>query len=157
MTAGTATLDTLPEPDSEPQFYEGVRLRRLAAFLVDLIAILVLLGGVALIGIVVGLLTFGIGFAFIVPAFALTGIAYRTTLIAERSATLGMMLMGIELRDMFGRPLTLPLAFLHTCGFTAVSYLPPVLIASLIYAGLNRHGRTLHDALFQVTMINRPV
>ncbi|MEM9781199.1 MAG: RDD family protein [Pseudomonadota bacterium] len=156
MTATAAPLDSLPTPDREPQFYDGVRLRRLAAFGVDLIVILILLGGVAMIGVVVGLLTFGLGLAFVIPAFALTGLAYRTTLIAERSATLGMMLMGIELRDNMGRPLSLPLAFLHTCGFTAMTYLPPVLIASLIYAGVNQYGRTLHDALFQVTMINRP-
>ncbi|MEL6265311.1 MAG: RDD family protein [Pseudomonadota bacterium] len=150
------TTDALPRPETEPQFYEGVRLRRVAAFVVDLGAILVLTGGVALIGIVIGLLTFGLGFAFLVPAFALTGIAYRTTLIAERSATLGMMLMGIELRDAAGRPLTLPLAFVHTCAFTAMFYLPPVLVASLAYAALNRRGQTLHDALVQVVMINRP-
>ncbi|MEM6488893.1 MAG: RDD family protein [Pseudomonadota bacterium] len=146
-----------PDPATDPQFYDGVRLRRLAAFAVDLLAILILLGGVAVIGVLIGLLTLGVGFLFLVPAFALTGIVYRATMLMDRSATLGMALMGIEVRDRDGEPLDSATAVIHTVAFTAMSLLIPVLIASVIYACLNARGQTLHDALVQTVVINRPL
>jgi len=148
---------SMPDPVAESRFYEGVRTRRLAAFVVDLAVILVLLGGVAVIGTLIGILTFGAGFALLVPAFALTGLVYRTTMVMERSATLGMLLMGIELRDARGERLTAFLAFVHAAAYTAILYLPPVLLCSLLYCLFNQRGQLLHDALAGTVMINRPV
>ncbi|MEM6943932.1 MAG: RDD family protein [Pseudomonadota bacterium] len=145
-----------PDPIADRQFYEGVPARRLAAFFVDLLVILVLLGGVTLVVALLGLVTFGLAFVFLVPAFALTGIIYRTTMIMERSATLGMMLMGIELRDARGERLETVLAAVHSAVFTAFSYLPPVMILSLAWAAWNPRGQLFHDILCQTVMINRP-
>ncbi|MEM6679252.1 MAG: RDD family protein [Pseudomonadota bacterium] len=145
-----------PDPITDAQFYDGVRGRRVAAFAVDLMIILILLGGVAMIGLVIGFLTLGLGLAFIIPAFALTGILYRATMLSERSATLGMMLMGIELRDVTGERINTPTAVMHSAAFTAATYLTPVLLASLAWALMNPRGQMLHDALCGTVMINRP-
>lgn len=147
---------SLPSPAEAPQFYEGVRLRRLFAFFVDCLVIAVLMGGVAILGVIVGLLSFGIGFAFIVPAFAVVGIVYRTTMVMERGATLGMLLMGIELRTATGGALTPLQAFTHAAAFTAMSYLPPVILCSLIWSLMNPKGLLLHDLFAGTAMINRP-
>lgn len=146
----------LPGPAEAPQLYEGVRLRRLFAFAVDCLVIGVLMGGVALVGVVIGLLTFGLGLAFIVPAFAVIGILYRTTMVMEQGATLGMMLMGVELRTAAGERATGLQSFTHAAAFTAMSYLPPVLICSLLWSLMNPKGLLLHDAFAGMAMINRP-
>ncbi|MEL6775420.1 MAG: RDD family protein [Pseudomonadota bacterium] len=148
---------SLPDPDRDPQFYEGVRLRRVIAFAVDCAVIGILMGGIAMIGVVVGLLTLGGGLPFVVTAFALVGIAYRTTMVMEQGGTLGMLLMGIEVRLATGdRPAFLQ-SLAHAAAFTAMSYLPPALIASMLFAMLNRRGQMLHDLFAGATMINRPV
>ncbi|MEL7139500.1 MAG: RDD family protein [Pseudomonadota bacterium] len=147
---------SFPDPVSDSQFYHGVRARRVAAFFVDLLVIVVLLIGVIMIGAVVGVITAGIGFVLLIPAIAVTGLVYRTTMVMERSATLGMMLMGIELRDARGSRLDGSTAFIHALAFTATLYLPPVLIASVGWAAINPRGQTIPDALCQTVMINRP-
>ncbi|MEL6481964.1 MAG: RDD family protein [Pseudomonadota bacterium] len=147
---------SFPDPVSDSQFYQGVRARRFAAFFVDQLAIIILLLGVLMIGVVVGIVTAGIGFLLLIPAIAVTGLVYRTTMVMERSATLGMMMMGIELRNAQGQRLDNSTAFIHALAFTATLYLPPVLFASLAWAAINPRGQTIPDALCQTVMINQP-
>lgn len=146
-------MDGLPDPDREPQFYEGVPARRLAAWVVDFL--LVLLIGVP-IALVFGLATFGLGFALFPMVIATVGFLYRTATIADRSATLGMRFMGIELRRSDGSRFDLVTAFLHTAIYTVAISFVFVQLASCVAILLTRYGQGLPDIILRTTAINRP-
>jgi uncharacterized RDD family membrane protein YckC len=156
----TQTLDSffgpmpgLPDPELDRQFYAGVPGRRFAAWIVDVV--LVALVSLVLIP-VFGLLTLGLGF-FVAPLlFMAIGFAYRVTTVSGRSATLGMRLMGIELRRGDGRRFDLGYATLHTALYTATVMLPVLLLASAVTALGTRYQQTLPDLLLRTTAINPP-
>lgn len=126
--------------------YEGVRTRRVVAFVIDYFVIAVLLVPVAIIVGVLGILTLGLGwmlFSIIGPAVALTYIWF--TLGGNNQATMGMSMMGIKLERLDGRPVDGMLAIVHSVLFWAgnVILTPLILLATLF---LDRK-RTVHDLL----------
>ena len=143
----------IPDPHSDPQFYEGVPLRRFVAFWIDTGVILVLwvVGGTAL-----AVVTFGLGVALIPLLLVATAFLYRWILLAQTSATLGMRLTGIEIRDASGNRVTPPLAALHTVGFMiSLGFLPLAIIGWILMAN-SPTRQTLHDIVFGTVAINRP-
>lgn len=140
----------LPDPDSDAQFYSGVPAKRLVAFLIDV----VLVWGLA---ILVSLLTLGIGFFILGFLIAIIDLIYRTMTIGSKSATVGMSLMGIELRTFSGDRFTTGHALIHTLLFYAMLAFVVVQLVSVIMMGGSRYGRGLHDLIVGSTMINRPV
>ena len=149
MTDGLA-LPALPDPDADPQFYAGVPAKRLLAFVLDVIAV----WGVA---ILVSILTLGLGFFLFAALVGLIDLFYRVLTIASRSATPGMRVVGIELRDAAGQPLTFGQALVHTLLFyIAMAFVIAQLVSVLLMAG-SRFGRGLHDIPLPTTMINRPL
>ncbi len=126
--------------------YEGVRTRRVIAFVIDYLLIGLLLIPFALIVFVVGVLTLGLGwflFGILGPAVAL--IYVWNTLGGRNQATIGMQMMGIRLDRLDGRPVDGMLAVVHTVLFWAANAVltPLILLASLV---LDRK-RTLHDLM----------
>ncbi len=126
--------------------YEGVRTRRVIAFVIDYFLIGLLLIPFALIVFVVGVLTLGLGwflFGILGPAAAL--IYVWNTLGGRNQATIGMQMMGIRLDRLDGRPVDGMLAVVHTVLFWAANAVltPLILLASLV---LDRK-RTLHDLM----------
>jgi uncharacterized RDD family membrane protein YckC len=126
--------------------YEGVRTRRVIAFVIDYFLIGLLLIPFALIVFVVGVLTLGLGwflFGILGPAVAL--IYVWNTLGGRNQATIGMQMMGIRLDRLDGRPVDGMLAVVHTVLFWAANAVltPLILLASLV---LDRK-RTLHDLM----------
>ncbi|MGB0926767.1 MAG: RDD family protein [Pikeienuella sp.] len=139
-----------PNPDTDPQFYDGVPAKRLLAFAIDVVAV----WGVA---IVISVLTLGIGFFLFAPLVFVIDVVYRVITIGNKSATPGMRVMGIELRDARGDRLTIGQAALHTALFyVAMAFVIIQLISVLLMAG-SRYGRGVHDMPFSTTMINRPL
>lgn len=96
-----SSTSTLPHPRSNAAFYEGVPFKRLIAWLIDLAftaAIAAVLSAiVSLFGLVLIL-----PFLLLPLIWALTGFAYRWLTIGTSSATWGMQIMAIELRDRDG-------------------------------------------------------
>lgn len=126
--------------------YEGVRTRRIIAFLVDYLIVGLLTIPFAIVVLLLGLLTFGLGwmlFSILVPAVALVYI--WTTLGGPAQATVGMRLMGIRLERLDGRPVDGMLAVVHSVLFWAANALltPLVLLVTLF----SDRKRTLHDLL----------
>lgn len=126
--------------------YEGVRTRRIIAFLVDYLIVGLLVIPFAIVVLLLGLLTFGLGwmlFSILVPAVALVYI--WTTLGGPAQATVGMRLMGIRLERLDGRPVDGMLAVVHSVLFWAANALltPLVLLVTLF----SDRKRTLHDLL----------
>lgn len=145
-----------PDPIRDSQFYEGVPLRRLAAFCIDLVIIFVLWCVVLLVGLALTLVTFGLAAPLLVVASA-TDFLYRWLMLARYSATIGMRFTGIELRDSNGRRLDPGSAFLHVAGFYITIFFLPLLLISLIMMGMSAHRRMAHDLALGAVMINRPV
>ena len=126
--------------------YDGVRTRRIFAFLLDYLIVGLLLIPFAILVFLLGLLTFGLGwslFAILAPVVAL--IYVWNTLGGPNQATVGMRMMGIRLDRLDGRPVDSMLAVVHSVLFWAgnVVLTPLVLLVSLFAD----RKRTLHDLL----------
>ena len=143
----------LPDPERDPQFYDGVPSRRLVAWFVDVA--LILLVGVPL-AVLFGLFTLGFGFVLFPLVIAATGFLYRTATIAGGSATWGMRFVGIELRRGDGSRFDLLTAVLHT-GIYMVCISVIVLQAiSCLTIVATRYHQSLADIILGTTAINSP-
>lgn len=139
----------LPDPDRQSVFYDGIPAKRLMAWVVDVILILVMM-------LIIGVLTLTVAF-WLWPVFwVATSFLYRTLTIGSASATLGMRLMNIELRNAAGARLTGTEAMLHTAAYLicASFFLPQVLSVAMIALG-TRH-QSLPDVFLGTAAINRP-
>ena len=138
----------LPDPVLQPEFYADIPMKRLVAFVVDMIVTL---------GLVLMVLPFTAftGLFFLPLLFAVIGFAYRVVTLANGSATLGMRLMAIEFRDSDGRRLDLNTAVLHTLGFTLSWSVLVAQVASvvLMLTGARRQGLT--DLVLGTVALNR--
>lgn len=145
----------LPDPDKDPQFYEAVNSRRIVAFFIDTVISLALC---TVVWIVVMVLTLGFGILLSGLIWMATAFAYRVfTLGSGQSATVGMRMTGIEIRNLRGDPLTYGEAAIHTILFMmALSFIFPQLISLLMAQGSSR-GRLLHDIPLGSTAVNRPL
>lgn len=138
----------LPHPDHQPEFYDGVPLKRLIAWLVDTAVIAAL----SLIGLIFTAFTAIFFFALF---YLIVGFVYRTATIAAGSATWGMRLAGIELRDAGGRPLDGGLALAHTLGYSVSIAFPVLQAISVLMMLLGARGQGLTDAVLGTVMLNR--
>lgn len=126
--------------------YDGVRTKRVFAFILDYIIVALLLIPFAILVALLGLLTFGLGwmlFAVLGPAVAILYV--WNTLGGPNQATVGMRAMGIRLDRLDGQPVDGMLAVVHSVLFWAgnVVLTPLVLLVSLFAD----RKRTLHDLL----------
>ncbi len=139
----------LPDPVSEPRFYDGILVKRSLAWVVDIAIITALTVGA-------GILTLTVGF-FLFPLFFLAiGALYRVTTLANASATWGMRLMGIELRGHDGQRFALPQAAFHVTGYyVSMTFVVPAL-ASLVAMCMTDRRQGLTDLVMGAAAINRP-
>ena len=148
-----AGLTGLPDPERDPQFYDGVPLRRGIAWLIDVTIILLL--GVPL-AFLFSIATLGVGFAVFPLLVAAVGFFYRTATISGGSATLGMRFVGIELRRHDGRRFDFATALLHTAIYTFAVSLVVLQLASIAAILGTRYGQSLPDLLLRTTAIKPP-
>ncbi len=143
----TMTLDAGElafDPVVHPERYDGVRTRRIFAFLIDA-AMIFFLMVVAYVAIaVVGLFTFGLLWLLFPAVWPVVAILYSVlTLGGPYSATLGMRFAGIEIRTVAGRRMDHGLALLHALLFWAsVAILTPFV---LLVALFTDRKQLLHD------------
>lgn len=138
----------LPDPDVQSEFYEDVTFKRLIAWFIDTAAIFVLCVLVLPFTAFTGLFFFGaLMFVF--------GFAYRVVTIATGSATWGMRLMSIELRQADGSRFDLSAAFLHTLGFTVSAMFPILQIISIVLMIASERKQGLTDHVMGSVAINR--
>lgn len=126
--------------------YDGVRTRRVFAFLLDYMIVALLLIPFAIVVFLLGLLTLGLGwslFAILAPLVAL--IYVWNTLGGPNQATVGMRMMGIRLERLDGRPVDGMLGVVHSVLFWAGNVvLTPLILLVALFAD---RKRTLHDLL----------
>lgn len=138
----------LPDPDTQAEFYADVPMKRAIAWVVDSLLILAMV-------VLIGFLTVFVGFFFFGFLLLAVGLIYRTVSLANRSATPGMRLTAIELRNHKGERLDLMTAFLHTLLFTlSVSFVVPQLISIVLMLTTPR-GQGLTDMLLGTAAVNR--
>lgn len=128
------------------RLFEGVLTRRMLAFCLDYLFVGLLMIPFAVTVLLLGVLTFGLGwalFGILFPAVALVYVA--TTLGGERQATPGMQVMGIRLERMDGRKVNGLLAIVHSVLFWAGNVILTPLV--LLVALFTDRKRTLHDLL----------
>ena len=126
--------------------YEGVRTRRVFAFLIDYLIVAFLCIPFAILVALLGVLTLGLGWMLFGVLFPTVALVYIWSTLGGRSqATVGMRTMSLRLERLDGMAVNGLLAVVHTVLFWAgnVVLTPLVLLATLF---LDRK-RTLHDLL----------
>jgi uncharacterized RDD family membrane protein YckC len=146
-----------PDPLDHPEFYEGIVTRRIAAHLLDALLILLLIGGLGLVLVVLGVLTFGLLWLPLVFLGVAIPLAYDTLQVGgRRAATLGMRAFGLEVRSWTGGHPLRPQALLRAVLFWGMSYYTAAVMMWLLLgvALFNRRRRCLHD-YFSGTLVIR--
>jgi uncharacterized RDD family membrane protein YckC len=146
MTVRVIEGDIIQSRLDDVRAFDGVRTRRVFAFLLDYLIVALLLIPFAILVFLLGILTLGLGwslFAILGPAVALLYV--WNTLGGPNQATTGMRMMGIRLDRLDGRPVDGMLAVVHSVLFWAgnVVLTPLILLATLF----TDRKRTVHDLL----------
>ncbi|MES0030607.1 RDD family protein [Mesorhizobium sp. M0040] len=153
MNARVLDGDIITSRLEDVRAYEGVRTRRILAFVIDYFIVALLTIPFAILVFLFGLLTLGLGwmlFSILVPAVAILYI--WNTLGSKDQATTGMKMMGIRLDRLDGSPIDGLTAVVHSVLFWAGNVIlsPLVLLVSLF----SDRKRTLHDLLLG-TVVSR--
>jgi len=139
----------LPHPEADAQFYANVPQRRLIAWFIDA----VIIGGLTLL-ILIG--TLGLA-GFILPIILIVlSFFYRVATLRSASATIGMQLVGIQMRDRRGLKFDPQTATIHTTLYIIATVLFPLQLVSCLLMYKTRYGQGLHDMMLGTTAINTP-
>lgn len=144
----TQSFANHPDPMRAPQFYASVPSKRLIAWIIDVVFTVVLT-------LLVIPFTAFIGIFFFPVLVMLIGFAYRTLTIAASSATWGMRIMSIELRDEQGARFDFVKALLHTLGYSISLAFILVQVVSIVMMVGSARGQSLTDLALGSVMINR--
>lgn len=127
--------NALPDPATAPELFEGILLRRILAYMIDVALMGVLLVAVAIVGGIVGFFTFGLGWLSLVLVIPLVIAGYyATTLGSSRRATIGMQAMDIVLTPARGAPLDGWKILIHPLVFWITSWIAwPVSLAIALF------------------------
>lgn len=139
---------SLPDPDTRPEFYRGTASKRLLAWMVDALVVLSL-------SFVASILTLGIGFFFFIAIATVVSFLYRWMTLAGGSATWGMRLMAIELREADGGTLQSSTALIHTAGYLFSCWTAPLQLISMVLMGVSGRGQGLSDMVLGTAAVNR--
>lgn len=137
-----------PDPEAQPEFYNGVPMKRFLAWIVDasltLVLCLILLPFTAFSGI------------FFFPLMILVvGFVYRVATLANGSATWGMRLFGMELRTARDERLDSATAFAHCLGYSVSVAMMPLQLISLVLMCTTARGQGLTDMVLGTVALNR--
>jgi uncharacterized RDD family membrane protein YckC len=154
------SIDVKPhayDPATQPELFEGVLPRRIVAFAIDVVVILVPVAAVAIFIVLFGLVTFGFGwllFWLLFPATIVWALVYYGwTFGSPASATIGMRTMDLEMRTWYGAPSYFVLGAVHAIVFWLAmrAYLTPIVLLTALF---NDRRRLLHDMLVGTVVIN---
>src|SRR6202011_4919817 len=116
-----------------PELFRGVLVRRMLAFLIDLVVLSIPVVLACLFIALFGVVTLGLGWALfwlVSPASVIWAlIYYGASLGGPHSATLGMRVMDLELRTWYGTPGYFVLGAMHAVLFwLSISFLSPLIL-----------------------------
>ena len=140
-------MTRLPDPISQSEFYTDTPIKRLFAWVIDVVITFVLT-------LVLAILTGGLLFLLFFGIWAIVSVVYRTLTLAKKSATPGMSFVGIEFRDSHGAHFDFGTAALHTLG-TLFSFATTVQLISIILMLTTPRKQGLMDMLFGSVALNK--
>jgi uncharacterized RDD family membrane protein YckC len=146
------------DPDTNPELFEGVLARRVVAFFIDFVIIAIPVVLAAMFIFAFGIITLGLGWAlyWLLPAISVVWalVYFGVTLGSDRSATVGMRVMDLEMRTWYGAPAYFVLGAVHAVAFWfTVSFFSPFV---LLVAFFNERRRLLHDIMLGTVIVNNP-
>lgn len=145
----TRPLHGLPDPMREPAFYQGVVTKRALAWVVD--------AGVTLLLCLLILPFTAFTALFWWPVlWMVVGFLYRWATLAGGSATWGMRLMALTIRERDGSPLSGATALAHTVGYSVSLAMFPLQLISVALMVVLGRGQGLTDMILGTAAINRP-
>lgn len=152
MNERTINNDIVLPRFEDRRLYEGVRTRRVFAFLIDYFIVVLLCIPMAIIIAMLGVLTLGLGwmlYGILLPLVALPYVYF--TVGGRNKATTGMRMMGIHIERMDGKPVDGLFAVVHAVLFWAANVLltPLILLATLFLD----YKRAVHDLLMGAVII----
>ncbi|MFC5067963.1 RDD family protein [Flaviflagellibacter deserti] len=131
---------------------DGVRRKRMLAFLVDFTCICILwLIACVVVGFL-GIITLGLAWLLYGAVFPIVAVLYSGISISNRSATPGMRAAGLIFRSETGEPPSFIQGAAHVILFyVTVTFLTPLILVISLF---NSRKRLLHDMLIGVTVEN---
>ena len=141
-------MTAFPDPHVQPEFYEGIPSKRLFAWVIDT-------GLIALICVLILPFTAFTGILFFPLLNLVVGFIYRVITLTNSSATWGMRIMSMEIRDAGDRPLSLTMAFLHTLGYSVSVTMAPLQLISIVLMCTSARAQGLTDMVLGTTPMNR--
>lgn len=143
-----STHTGLPDPEFQAEFYADIPTKRFVAWLID--------GAIVLVLAIIALPFTAFLGVFFFPALAgLISFIYRVITITGGSATLGMRLMAIELRDRDGDRLSFGLAIAHTTAYFITFFSIVFEIISIVLMLTSARKQGLHDVILGTAALNR--
>lgn len=132
--------------------YSGVLSRRVFAFLIDYMIVLLLCIPAAVVVFFLGILTLGLGFMLYPALFVIVALLYfGMTLGGPSQASPGMRAMGIALIRTDGRRMDFMTAVVHTVLFWVInSFLTPLILLAGLFT---ERSRLVHDMLLGTVII----
>lgn len=153
MTTRSIDGDIIGSRIDDIRAYDGVRTRRIVAFMLDYLIVAILLIPFGILVFFLGLLTFGMAWGLFGVLGPLVAMVYIwNTLGGPNQATTGMRVMGIRLDRLDGRPIDGLTAVVHSVLFWAGNVILTPLV--LLVALFTDRKRTLHDLLLG-TVVSR--
>ena len=142
-----------PNALDAPELYDGIRIKRLIAYGIDLAIIVCLWLALWIFGSFFALITLGLLFPVLSLAAFLLPFAYHTLTIGSASnATVGMRVMDLRVVAWNGQRPGYAQAALQTVLFIASVALTNFLILAVSF--FNPRGRCLHDLLAGTATVN---
>jgi uncharacterized RDD family membrane protein YckC len=144
-----------PDPVTAAYYYQGITAKRLFAYFIDVVLIVILEVVAWLVMGIAGFVTFFLAWALIPLVMVLIPMAYHFLQIAgPQAATFGQRMMGIGVVSTAGaRKPTLLQALVLTLLFYAT--VPTTGFLVLLFMFFNPYRRALHDYLSGTIVLNR--
>ena len=149
MSNHNSTVYIVPD---DARAYEGVLLKRVLAFCVDYLLILLLCIPAAIVLLVFSIVTLGLGFMLYPALFVLVAIPYfGFTLGGSSQASPGMKMFGIAMTRSNGRQIDFLLSTVHIVVFWVFNSVVTPLI--LLVGLFTERSRLVHDFLLGTTVV----
>lgn len=147
-TSATPAMTAQPDPRYHADLYAGVSSKRLVAWAVDVVFTILITAALVPFTLFTALL-------YLPLLYLVVSFVYRWITLTRGSATPGMRLAAIELRNRDGNRLDAGEAALHTLGYTMSFAIFPAQIVSVALMMISERGQGLTDHIMGTAMLNR--
>ena len=142
-------MTQLPDPEYDADMYADVPSKRFMAWVIDVVLISVVVALLVMMSLFIALI-------FLPALYFMVSFGYRWLSLTAGSATPGMWLMAIEIRDRHGQRLDPVTAFLHTAGYAFSVVTVPLQLVSVAMMLTTARRQGLTDMVLGTAALNRP-